>query len=198
VKRRLFNLLAGLSLLLCVASAAVWVESNWFIQHIIYAAVMPQTGAVPLSNWHMDHISCGWGAITIERTITTHDEPVSAPKSGLHFRQDQIRSNWVKPTVGTGTTVMNQLGFARWGGIGVRTINGMTVNGYASTSTTTVLPMWFLLLISVTLPLTWLYVGMRRRNRLCAGACQFCGYDLRATPDRCPECWAIPQKLANK
>jgi hypothetical protein len=46
---------------------------------------------------------------------------------------------------------------------------------------------WLLLLIFGIPPALWLY---KRRNRWRnkPGHCQSCGYDLRATPDRCPEC----------
>ena len=53
-------------------------------------------------------------------------------------------------------------------------------------------PCWLLLLVLGS-PLWWrLYRQHRRRRQATSGRCSSCGYDLRATPDRCPECGKIP------
>lgn len=45
------------------------------------------------------------------------------------------------------------------------------------------------------LPAFWLFRRIFSRRRQ-AGLCPTCGYDLRATPDRCPECGAVPARKA--
>ncbi len=52
------------------------------------------------------------------------------------------------------------------------------------------MPHWFVVLLAAILP-AWRFGGFarrRRRYRLEHGLCVHCGYDLRGTPERCPEC----------
>jgi hypothetical protein len=49
-------------------------------------------------------------------------------------------------------------------------------------------PYWCALLISLMLPATALFRYLLARRKAKLGYCSECGYDLRGTPDRCPEC----------
>jgi hypothetical protein len=55
-------------------------------------------------------------------------------------------------------------------------------------------PFWFVILISAPVPCVWLARWARQRQRSRRrkrGGCEQCGYDLRATPGRCPECGRV-------
>jgi hypothetical protein len=49
-------------------------------------------------------------------------------------------------------------------------------------------PQWFLALLFAISPALHLRATIRSRRLHRAGHCPRCGYDLRATPERCPEC----------
>jgi hypothetical protein len=52
-------------------------------------------------------------------------------------------------------------------------------------------PYWMIVSLTILPPLVWLRdwrVQRRTRRRESSGLCRTCGYDLRATLDRCPEC----------
>jgi hypothetical protein len=49
-------------------------------------------------------------------------------------------------------------------------------------------PLWLPLAAALVLPVAWLTRRAVRGRRRAAGRCVTCGYDLRATPARCPEC----------
>ena len=51
-----------------------------------------------------------------------------------------------------------------------------------------VAPVWFLILLVAGPAALWFFRRERRLRRASVGQCERCGYDLRATPERCPEC----------
>ena len=59
-----------------------------------------------------------------------------------------------------------------------------------------VFPIWLAVAVTAVLP-AWVTPGrIRRWRRRARGACLSCGYDLRATPERCPECGAVPARAS--
>jgi hypothetical protein len=61
------------------------------------------------------------------------------------------------------------------------------------------IPHWLLVVLTMPLPTYWflkLHRSARRARRVRSGLCLVCGYDLRATPDRCPECGTVARGRA--
>jgi hypothetical protein len=59
-------------------------------------------------------------------------------------------------------------------------------------------PHWLLAALSGVLPAGWYAAYRRNAKRRGLGVCTTCGYDLRATPERCPECGAATEQDRNR
>ena len=166
---RLFNALAGISLVLCVMTAVMWVSSrDWG-----HSAQGLEHG----TQIHSELYVVGWqpGYVLLWRVgpIPFIETPVA----------DDGLFGWDHST--------------EYFGLHISSWSHTNLDSVTSSWILLCVPFWWLFIITSFLPTCWAIRTLRWRRRRPCGLCPTCGYDLRATPGRCPECGAIPKKLGS-
>ena len=177
--RRLPTLLAVLSLLICIGAVFAW-ERSYRVGGGFEMRLRERSWRL---DWPVGRIALYWQGPGIGTV------PLQPPYGYQLVNHPPIDMDLVYPP--SGVTYRSFAGFGwlheeiAWG------VYGRTSAVFA--------PAWFVVLVTAVFPAWWLPREVRRHRRerrLRRGLCAQCGYDLRASPGRCPECGQIVPPVA--
>ena len=182
MKRLLLNLVTALSLLLCVASCALWV---WTASTMHWVGYATRHDAETRQARHV--LGSGGGALSYQCVLAP-----PPPRPGARWFPEGVRTGSISVS---GNELADQAGRVgvRFLGFGyyhfVIDDSGYSGHPQGMTFVGAYVPHGFLVAVFVAGPAARVTLRLvRRRGRKAAGLCPRCGYDLRATPGRCPEC----------
>jgi hypothetical protein len=184
LSRWVFNGIAALCLILCVGTAFLWISSH-FRQDDFVAAWIKEKDAKMAADSLFFHSTRGSVGVFFWRR--------DIPPEQIQFWRDSWKQSWhcafrsFKPIehliYNTPPLGFNFMGFD---------IGGKNTPAGALWAVDA--PDWSLVIIFGALGICRVAPELKRRIRVKSGRCAVCGYDLRATPDRCPECGTVPPK----
>jgi hypothetical protein len=185
MRRPLSTLAAALSLAVCLAVVTGWAWSYWRTVCVVWRGA-ERDGLRTVDHHRVAGFVYGWLAVEVDYTNTVHRDAAAAV------------SHMANPWHGTEFAVLPAVNpnFAGYG------VTHLGVAKYVSKSQGNgaeriwLAQGWLVALALAAPPAAWVRGSRRRRtarHRLAAGLCPRCGYDLRGSPDRCPECGAAPE-----
>jgi hypothetical protein len=191
VKRRIFKLLAALSLVLCAGSVAL---SAWTAHRPVIVEHECGIYARTADKLYFGREEITWQAMALSLEVeraTWHaiDNARLSPDPwylNWYLSRGDRRSDLIDRASLSRTSILNRLGFHLFD-----YDTGFT--NYPNRHLLIMVPTWLLSVSLMILPLGWIKQARQHRR---VGYCVSCGYDLRATPDRCPECGTAPSARA--
>jgi hypothetical protein len=159
VARRVFTLCSAASLLICVAVCALWVRGHFVVARI---DVRPTRSERYLA------IESVRGETELFSTCVPREVPPFVRYRAVESLAEYDDEGHSRP---------DGLGFSFKAAHGPR---GWAYFVFFPTAVPAI--------VFALLPCIWLYGRATCGRRWAAGSCIKCGYDLRASPDRCPEC----------
>lgn len=206
LRRIIFNGLATLSLIICLAIAGIWARSYFVHEMVlifvrngkgdlcIYRRLIVVNGGIAIHSRSIEgrnFIGSGGEWITrgefpaVDDFNTCNDEKFVKP--GVTYRREAaFKYPTLTPDKYAYSTFLSIAGI-QWVKGDVN-LGGVKIIRVRSFTFPILVPATFFAVLSI-----WAF---RKRPKQKGGFfCSVCSYDLRATPDRCPECGTIPEKL---
>jgi hypothetical protein len=171
IGRRLFMVFAMLSLVLCLAACMVWVRGHQAPVRVAGLGLDdPRPGVrAGMYVWSAE----GQAIVVCSEYLAKDGHATPVPAGSTAATLLRVR----------GPGLPGRMGFTQF---------GYTANRTGTQTWMWTAPMWAIVLLTAAAP-GWLAVrawtaSRARQRRLAAGQCIRCGYDLRASPQHCPEC----------
>ena len=183
--RHLLNLLTALSLLLCVAAAALWVRSHSVVDSLRHGYIA-RPGRRSVVYYAESRRGIGRIAVHELRYDGPPAEAIDGLLRDLHLRpgQPKWRTRTPRPFDPASHHLRAAFAYEDYAP-GVPPGVALPLSERARSLT---FPLWAVVGASAAWPAAAWLLADRRRRRATLHRCPACGRDPSATPDRCPEC----------